>query len=185
MLSNHLYEYFLNKLTKTTGNHLEIGTFDGEGIRQLALQFPDKIFYVIDPFIEDGHTTKITHVEKNHVIQSIRDKAIKNLDLSNVILFEMTSKKFFDVCTDSELKNMNITTMSIDGSHWYEDVKNDIAGAMRIFKNCHGIIHFDDSKNVPGVAKAFNEFLAEYASNITFMDITHIEGDSHIVEGDF
>ena len=44
MLTRYIYDYFSTKLQTTQGNHLEIGCFDGDGIKELAILFPNKMF---------------------------------------------------------------------------------------------------------------------------------------------
>jgi len=161
MLSPEIYNFFSTILKNTSGNHLEIGIFDGTGIRKLAEEFPDKKFYTIDPFIEDGNTTSASHVSKFEIMGSIKDWALANLNLPNIKHFMLKSIDFNNNFSDDQLDELMITSISIDGSHWYDDVKADINISKRIFRNKSGLIHFHDCVMIPDVAKAYKEFIEE------------------------
>lgn len=161
MLSPEIYNFFSTALKNSIGNHLEIGIFDGTGIRKLAMEFPNKKFYTIDPFIEDGNTTSVSHVSKFEVMGSIKDYALANIDLPNIKHFMMKSIDFKNSFSDDQLDELMITSISIDGSHWYDDVKADIDISKRILRNKNGIIHFHDCVMIPDVSKAYKEFIEE------------------------
>jgi len=61
ILATKFYNKISHRLSKFDGNFLEIGTFNGMGTSNLAKEFPEKQFYVIDPFIEDGNTGYIVN----------------------------------------------------------------------------------------------------------------------------
>jgi hypothetical protein len=117
MLSPEIYDFFSKALKTISGNHLEIGIFDGMGIRKLALEFPSKKFYTIDPFIEDGNTMPQSHVAKSELMGSIKDHALANIDLPNIRHFLMKSIDFKNSLSEEQLDELNIEAISIDGSH--------------------------------------------------------------------
>jgi hypothetical protein len=83
----------------------------------------------------------------------------KNIEgLTNVVLFETTSKGFADMLTDEMVTDMDVGWVLIDGSHHYRDVIIDINLAIRLIGHKPGVIIFDDI-NLPGVNKAYCEFL--------------------------
>lgn len=141
MLSLALYETLKGTISQFTGNHLEIGAFDGEGIRSLALAFPNKQFYVIDPFIEDGHTSWISNKNKGESMPHIREIAVANMNLPNIIHYEMTTESFLK----SGISLNDIQTILIDGSHNYNVVIIDIDLSLSLLKNKNGLILLDDT----------------------------------------
>lgn len=153
-LATKFYNNILNHLAKVEGNFFEIGTFNGYGAARIAERFPDKKIYVVDPFIEDGHTGYTV----NSALTSQRRNALNNLkDHDNVVLFEMRS----DIFKEKWIEEVeNIIVVFIDGSHHYDDVKNDLEVASQIL-NIGGQIFVDDYQ-IPDVRKACLEFLDSY-----------------------
>jgi predicted O-methyltransferase YrrM len=178
LLSAHVYtaaEQFLGKLP---GNYLEIGVFNGVCTAQLGRNFESKIIYAIDPFIEDGYTLGASHVAQGQSMPNQRDACHKNIDgLENVVLFEMTSKEFADILTDEMISDMDISWVTIDGSHHYDDVTVDYKLAMRLIGSRQGVIVFDDMAHI-GVRRAYYEFMAEYADRIN-----PVGGEIYLADG--
>lgn len=133
ILAQDAFKFFSHYLLCTSGNHLEIGVFEGVMLKEFSGRFPNKTFYGIDPFIEDGHTTGHNGgVLKGESTHEQRRIAHENLDnLPNVKLFDQTSRSFFEDHTDEELRNMNVSSVLIDGDHSYEEAKNDMLNSMR------------------------------------------------------
>lgn len=139
-------------------NYLEIGVFNGDSITALATLHPNKMFYGIDPFIEDGHTVNATGKKCGELMDQQRETANKNFNsVTNAFLYEVTSKQFADWLYDKALNWMNIGWVLVDGSHHYEDVKNDLALAVRLIGPRYGAIIVDDM-NIAGVKQAYEEF---------------------------
>ena len=88
----------INKLMNfLPNNYLEIGIFSGEGIKEIAINNKNKIFYAIDPFIEDGYTIADSQVSLNEKMISQREITLDNISkISNIILYELKSKEFIN-----------------------------------------------------------------------------------------
>ena len=153
MLSPINYEVLKYEIATFEGNHLEIGAFYGEGVRSLALEFPNKHFYVIDPFIEDGYTSWISNKNRGESMPHIREVAIQNMNLPNITHYEMTTEDFIK----SNIKLDNVKTIMIDGSHIHEDVIIDIDFSLDLLKGIRGMIFMDDT-NKPDVLAAYSKY---------------------------
>jgi hypothetical protein len=163
MLSPTIYNYFDGIFPETLGNHLEIGVFDGEGISNLAKKYPNKDFHAVDPFLEDGNTSHITNVDQGKPLIDIQEMAEKNLSkCPNIKLYIKTSEEFFKGLTKEDIIGLNITTVSIDGSHHYGDVVEDIKGAIKVLNGKPGHMHFDDAFSIEGVRRAISEMESSY-----------------------
>lgn len=156
-LSQHIYSAVEQHLPGYAGNILEIGAFEGEGTRQLALRFPDRKIYTIDPFIEDGYTTAATEHQRGSDLPKQRAAFDNNThQFANVVLFDCTSKDFMAVQTD--LADLDIGCVIIDGSHHYPDVTLDSDLALRCLAHRPGLIVFDDLA-IQDVNLAVQEFV--------------------------
>lgn len=166
ILASKFYNEISNYFSKVNGNFLEIGTFNGQGARELALKFSNKKIYVIDSFIEDGNTGYIVGCE----LSSQKYNALKNFEnVDNIELFEMRSNIF----KERWIKKVeNIDIMFIDGSHIYEDVKNDIEIVDKIL-NVGGYVFIDDY-HISDVKKACIEFF-EYNNNYNQLETSTFE----------
>lgn len=151
-------DFFSKELSRFHGNYLEIGVYDGRLIATLSERFPDRQFYGIDPFIEDGNTSAHNGgIPKGQPLTQQRANAIANLEeRSNAKLFVTTSVEFNQQITDAALDEMDISAVLIDGSHHYDDAANDFRLAMRCLKR-GGIIFVDDLA-IDDVLKACAEF---------------------------
>lgn len=167
MLCSVGFGFIKNVLKKSEGNYLEIGIFDGDLISSLAKEFPEKKFYGVDPFIEDGYTELLTNVKKGNSINEQKSKAMKKLSqCTNLKYFIETSEEFYKKIVDYPIDDFNITTVLIDGSHWYKDVIIDTEVSMTLIGNKKGMIIFDDV-NVPEVREAYIDFKEKYKTSIT------------------
>lgn len=167
MLCTTGYQFLLENLKIFPGNHLDIGVFDGDGMASLAAAYPDKTIYGIDPFIEDGNTTQLTDVERGGEMVKQEERTVSRLEpYKNTFLNIMTSKEFLDLLTPETINIMNINSVFVDGSHWYEDVLTDAELAFKLIGNNKGMITFDDLNN-PDVKKAYDEILITYKELIT------------------
>ncbi|HET8688291.1 MAG TPA: class I SAM-dependent methyltransferase [Methanosarcina sp.] len=156
------FNYFADKFKTSDLNCLEIGIFNGDSIGTLASMFPEKKFYGVDPFIEDGYTSHTSGVQRHERILTQKENAYRNIQgKPNATIFEETSGSFAARLTDEMVKELNVGWVLIDGSHHYADVVIDIKLAMRLIGDKKGGIIFDDVC-VPEVGKAYAEFLEEY-----------------------
>lgn len=163
-LSQHIYHAVLNYGRMPAGNILEIGAFEGEGTRQLALRWPQRTIHVIDPFIEDGHTRDSTQRVQGEPITQQRQAYLTHTQaLPNVITHEQTSREFDQ--SHPDLSGFDITCVIIDGSHHYEDVSQDTGLALRCLAGRSGVIVFDDLR-IPDVWQAYQEFHQQHAGCI-------------------
>lgn len=159
MLAHHAFDYIYRTLQKYPGNYFEIGIYEGDAIAQLGKEYSHKKIYAVDPFIEDGYTNWLTRVEKDQPLGRQRELAYRNIQgISNVELFEMTSKDFAVKLTEEQINTYNINIVFIDGSHHYNDVFADCILAMRLLAANAGELVFDDT-NLEGVELALDQFL--------------------------
>lgn len=158
MLCRAALEFFQKESPNHPGNYLEIGVYDGLVISTLARDFPDRQFYGVDPFIEDGYTSGHNGgVQPGQPLAEQRNNAIANLESSaNAKLFEMTSIRFNGLTSDEELDAMNIGAVLIDGNHHAPHVDNDFRLAMRALTR-GGIMYVDDLM-LPDVTQACLDF---------------------------
>jgi hypothetical protein len=156
------YEKHFNEFE---GNYLEIGVYQAELLCKLAKNYPDRQFYGIDPFIEDGFTEPHSKVQKGNPLITQKSAAYENLKkVPNTKLFEMTSKEFVEKHTDN-ISDLNISFVVIDGSHYYEDIIIDYNLAMNCIGEKKGIILWDDFQ-ITYVQSAFDKFTKEYSNRI-------------------
>jgi len=164
LLSQHVYQALIDHTSHMTGNILEIGAFEGEGTARLARHWPTTKIYVVDPFVEDGHTTAATQVDRGQVMNTQRAAFERNVTgLDNVRLYEVTSRAFGEL--SHALPDMHIDRVIIDGSHHYEDVILDSEIAWICIKDRGGVIVFDDLA-IADVSKALAEFESAHADRI-------------------
>jgi hypothetical protein len=161
------YDFIVGYLELTERNYLEIGVFNGDSIGLLAKRYPNKKIFAVDPFIEDGNTSHTTMVSQGQPMPTQRENTYNNIkDLDNIELHEVTSIEFGKMCTEDMIKKMDIGCILIDGSHHYEDVIADAHLAMQLIGDDIGAIVFDDV-NLPGVNRAYKEWLAIYSDKIS------------------
>jgi hypothetical protein len=109
----------------------------------------------------------------NQLIEQKKQFENYNKDLSNVILFEETSKSFSDRLTKEMINEMNVGGIIIDGDHSYEAVTIDYELAIRLInKKKNSIILFDDIQCI-GVQNAIDTFLKKYKNIISSIEYKH------------
>lgn len=172
ILSGGGYQYFREHLYDLPGNYLEIGVFEGVMLRELATLFPKKMFYGIDPFIEDGNTSGHNGgYLKGEVTVNQMNLAHENLDnLPNVKLFQQTSRSFFAERSFHDLHNMGVTSVFVDGDHSYEEARNDIFNSLRLLKD-GGIILVDDAE-LPDVKRAIFEVVLTCSDKMIYCPVS-------------
>lgn len=157
ILASSAFKFFYEYLDYVDGNYLEIGVFEGFMLRELSEMYPDKIFYGIDPFIEDGNTSGHNGVPAGEFMHDQCNMAHLNVDeRENIQLFQETSRSWAASKTDEELERMHVTAMFVDGNHSYEDALHDLFLAKRLLHN-GGFVYVDDA-GLPTVKKALDEF---------------------------
>jgi hypothetical protein len=167
ILSGQVYDYVCTELPKIEGNYFEIGVFNGDGFARVAKENLEKKCYAVDPFIEDGHTNASSGINTGSYMTQQKENFLKNTkDLDNITLFDMTSTEFANQLIDQLVNDMNISVVTIDGSHHYEHVVKDFDIAARLLNNLGGQIVVDDT-DVIGVSQAFNEFKEKFSSRIS------------------
>jgi len=138
----------LSLLDRSKDNFLEIGTWSGATLSELARRFPSKTFHSVD-FLEIELPYKCamtTRMPRQDIGKYARH-------LPNVVLHYIESKDF-------EYGDKNIGLVFIDGNHSYEGCKLDTDKALAYFKRekKSGIICWHDSNNnyfgVPKYLKA-------------------------------
>ena len=151
------FSYFLKNLKDYPGNYLEIGVFEGFSLRELAKAYPEKMFYGVDPFIEDGHTTGHNGVPKGERMEAQREATYRNIEgIQNINFFEFKSREWEIYHLDnSQVKAMNISGVLVDGDHSYEECSNDIKIAIRCLN--HGGVIWIDDQGLSGVKRAVEE----------------------------
>jgi hypothetical protein len=160
MLARQLYEGIIIEGMRSGLVYLEIGSYDGEGIALLSKAFPDKIFYCIDPFIEDGHTSAGTKVETGGALDQVKEWFFQNTSgCANIHHFDMTDWEFMK----KELhKTIFPDVLFIDGNHSFECVTLDLQLAELFAKNRRLFVVMDDTVNIEGVVKALEDFKARH-----------------------
>ena len=158
ILASEAFKFFYEYLDETPGNYLEIGVFEGYMLRELAKLYPVKMFYGIDPFIEDGHTSGhnggVPTGEFMHDQCAIAHRNTE--DVPNIKLFQEPSRLWGARKTDVDLCRMDVTAVFVDGNHSYEEAVNDLLIAERLL--CYGGVMYVDDAELPSVKKALTEF---------------------------
>lgn len=180
MNTNPLCAYLYEKINKEAGNfegnYLEIGAFNGAGAASVARNLPNKTIYIIDPFIEDGNTSWISHINSYEKMENIKAEYLYNTDgLNNIQHFENTTEEVANKLTDKEISDMNISMVLIDGDHHVEYVTIDYEFAMKVIGNKSGFIVFDDM-HILDVVIAYEKFIIKYKDRIVKTDNFHISG---------
>lgn len=175
------YNFFMQQLMHSQHNYLEIGVFNGDSVAGLARAFPSRTIFGIDPFIEDGCTVLHTGVNEKEYMPTQHENTMNNIaGLSNVLLFEIMSTEFYNKLTDKAIEDMDVAWVLIDGSHHYTDVINDVNLAMRLIGDRQGGIVFDDV-NLPGVRRAYDEFLTKYTGRYSLAQDIYDYHPGHIL----
>lgn len=149
-------------LVNNNGNYLEIGSYYGVMVSELAEAFPDRIMYCIDPFIADGWTgqekgTELSEIEKAFIENT---KSHKNIKLNR-----MTTKQVLEKKLDNLLKD--VTVIFVDGSHHFDDILIDIDLVDAIHKKTDNrfMVLFDDL-HIQDVQRGVEEFRLKYKEYI-------------------
>lgn len=167
-------------------NALEIGTWFGEGSMCLWMdEIPEgSSLTVIDswkPYCSekdrqndvyqqvDQMTDRAFHSTYNIIKDFERNKANRNID---VTMIRGDSRKFVPTFKDD-----SFDFIYIDGAHYYDVVKIDIANAKKVIKKDFGIICGDDYENDP------TEFMVNLASMHLDVDFLQYPGVNHFHPG--
>lgn len=145
MLAVNAYKSIIFDSVRGSGSYLEIGSYDGEGIAMLSNAFPDKKFYSIDPFIEDGNTSAGTGVKKGDAIGNIRKAFLSNTsECLNLYHFDITSLEFIK---EGLYDKIDVDVIFIDGDHSFEAAFMDLNLALLFSMNKNIIVIMDDYYN--------------------------------------
>ena len=138
---------------------MEIGSYDGEGIAMLSNKYPDKMFYSIDPFIEDGNTSDSSGIKKGCPLSEIRKLFVKNTKaLKNITHFDMTTEEFIE---RDLYRNLLIDLLFIDGDHSEEGTLMDLSLALLLASNKRVFVIMDDLY-LDSVVSALHDFEMNY-----------------------
>jgi hypothetical protein len=146
---------------------LEIGVFEGYMLRELAKLYPNKMFYGIDPFIEDGNTLghQINRVGVGEFMSDQCAIAHGNVEgIPNIKLFQETSRAWGDRHTDDELAELGVTTVFVDGNHSHKEAYNDLQLSLRLLDR-GGLIYCDDA---PLIRQALTEFRCKHSERLVY-----------------
>jgi hypothetical protein len=169
-LGPHLYDKIISMSTEIEGNYLEIGTYNGSGVSTIAKKLLEKKIYVIDPFIEDGNTQRLSNTPLYEKMNSVKNEFLNNTKgLDNIHHFENTTEEVSTTLTPEEILNMNVSMILIDGDHHTDFVTIDYEFAMNLIGEKSGFIIFDDL-HVPDVMLAYENFIEKYKNRIEFID---------------
>jgi hypothetical protein len=148
--------------SNNSGNYLEIGSYYGVMISELAEEFPSKIMYSIDPFIADGWTGQPKDEELVDIEKGFK---INIAPYSNIKHYRLKTKQFIDETLHKTLEN--VTVVYVDGSHIFQDILIDIQLVDELYKKCQTDFHviFDDL-HIEDVQIAVHQFREKYADNI-------------------
>jgi len=125
-------------LNNLGGNYLEIGVWDGVTMCSIAEKNPTRKVYGIDPFINDGNVA----TRLNEPLPAQRENCYHNISLvNNVEFYEMRTVDFLQ--KDFDKRELGVTVVYVDGSHYTLDIDIDVRLAMACFAG-KGIIIFDD-----------------------------------------
>jgi hypothetical protein len=156
MLATVLYNGIILDKMRDCKVYFEIGSYDGEGITMLGSRYPEKFFYSLDPFIEDGHTAAVTGVQKGGKLSGIRETFLARIkDRENIVHFDMTDNEFIE---GKVYDLISPDVMFIDGDHSYEHVALDLRIAEILASKNPLWVIMDDTVNIEGVVRALNEF---------------------------
>ena len=171
MLAKFIYKHVLEKVLRKyrNGSFMEIGSFDGEGILAISRIHPDRTFYSIDPFIEDGNTTQKTNKKRGQKLDDIQAKFIANTKKrKNIVHVNMTTKQFID---EKLYEGINVSVLFIDGNHAYKSVLIDLSLASLLATNNKVCVVMDDV-SYSGVKKALAKFReTNKITNVHYMNL--------------
>lgn len=107
-------------------NYLEIGCYDGYNLPSVANKFKNKHIYGVDPFLNEGDLGK----EEKYLSQQ-KINLYKNIEgYENITFYEMTDTDFLEK-TPKTFKELNISSIFIDGAHILHYIKIDIEIALK------------------------------------------------------
>lgn len=134
--------------------------FDGEGIAMLAGMFPQRKFFGIDPFIEDGYTSHVSGVAAGGALSQMERLARNHVrPHPNVELMVITASDFEKSLDQRRIDAISAGVVFVDGDH--HKCREDLSLARRLIVHPHGIIAVDDL-HVPDVRKSVDEAVAEF-----------------------
>ncbi len=129
-LDDILFKYILEFQKNIEGNNFEIGVFEGDSLKSIALYDTYNITYGLDIFND------------NFIEQNYYEKCLMNLKgINNIELIKEDSTKY-----DFSIFENKIKFCHIDGCHNGKSVLSDVKNANKII-NEQGILVIDDWNN--------------------------------------
>jgi cephalosporin hydroxylase len=149
-----LYERVV-KEAKPFSIFVEVGAWKGHSAAFMAVEIVNSgkpiSFFVVDTFKGSEEHQQETSIKDG----TLYEEFCKNIEpiKDNIVVFQKKSTDAAKFFADS-----SIDFVYIDGSHAYEDVKDDIKAWLPKIK-ANGLLAGDDYSTWPGVAQAVNELL--------------------------
>jgi len=169
-LEEGVYLYFLAYSSSTTGDIIEIGSWQGRSTSFLAQGCRDSgngIVHAIDPFTGNEGKENQYRVEKKD-LSDLQQMFIKNIKDANLLdyvkLYPVSAKT-----ARPDLESISARILFIDGNHDYGFVKSDMDMYLSLLKP-GGIVVLDDYRPAcSGVVKAVKETLLESNQYSSFL----------------
>lgn len=162
--------YFVT-LFAPKGNIIEIGSWLGKSTVYIARALQQKndgsLVYAVDTFAGNLGKESMYEAPLNDQ-ETIYDRFLKNIQLAGV----QKQIKALKMSSEKAAKKKNLTTAAaifIDGSHEYQDVKDDILRWKSRVKKQGLLILHDYHPNFPGVIQAAKETLSGKAFTPLFL----------------
>jgi len=144
------------------GNYLEIGSYYGVFISELAEEFPNNLFYSIEPFITDAYAVEDKETLRNEVMDYY---LFNTINFPNIHHFNLTTEN----CLKEKIYNKinDVSCILLDGSHYYKDICIDIDFVNVIVNNNNReiMVVFDDL-HVEDVINAIEYFENIFSNKI-------------------
>lgn len=138
-LTNSFCNTIRNWLRINTGEYLEIGSYNGYFISELAEEFPKTPMYSIEPFITDAYAVE----DKEKLKKEIKENYKYNTNcFQNIIHLELKTKYCLE--KDYGVFLSNVCCVLVDGSHNYNDIVIDVNFINSIKNNRYMMVVFDD-----------------------------------------
>lgn len=138
-LTNIFNDTIRDWLKLNGGDYLEIGSYYGVFMSELAEEFPNSIFYSIEPFVTNAYATE----DKEKLQKEVKEYFIHNTEsFKNITHWELTTKE----CLEKEYNKFlyDVSCVLVDGSHHYENICIDINFINNICTDREIMVIFDD-----------------------------------------
>jgi len=138
-LSSEFCDLIIEWMRNNPGDYLEIGSYYGVFLVELAEKFPENKLFSIEPFITDAYESD----DKEKLQQEVKEYFNHNIEgLGNIIHWD---KKTIDCLNDKKYEQLkNLTCILIDGSHKINDIIVDINFINNIQNDKNILVIIDD-----------------------------------------